>query len=274
MQADQYAVIGHPISHSKSPTIHTLFAEQTGQTMEYTAIDAEPGDFRAAVERFRAAGGRGLNVTVPFKQEAWVYADQLGPYAERAEAVNTLVFQGNGTVAGDNTDGLGLVRDLTVNQGFDLTGKRLLILGAGGAVRGVLQPLLAEEPESLVIANRSRDKAANLGLLFGDMGQISGCGYDGIEQRRFDLIINATSLGLDDRMPTLPDGLLADGGWCYDLYYSDQPTAFMRWGEQQGAGRCLDGLGMLVEQAAESFQRWRGVRPETGPVMMTLRPKD
>lgn len=270
LQPDQYAVMGNPIAHSQSPRIHALFAAQTGQQLEYRAILVEPGGFAAAARAFQDAGGKGLNVTLPFKQDAWVFADMLSARAERAGAVNTLSFGPNG-VRGDNTDGPGLVRDLTINQGYRLAGKRILLLGAGGAARGVLQPLLVEQPVQLVIANRTADKARELALRFGDLGRVSGCGFAELAGRQFDLIINATAAGLSGAMPPLPDRVLAADGWCYDLMYGSEPTAFVRWGREQNAAQSLDGLGMLVEQAAEAFQLWRGVRPETQPVMTALR---
>ena len=270
---DQYAVMGNPISHSKSPQIHSLFAAQTGQHLEYRAIRIELGQFAKAVDAFRAKGGRGLNITVPFKPDAWVYADILSARAERAKAVNTLVFHANGEVFGENTDGVGLVRDLSNNHGFALKGKRLLLLGAGGAARGVLQPLLSAEPAELVIANRTPVKAMELALLFNDLGPVVGSSFPDLKGYRFDLIIHATAAGLNDEAPLLPEGILAEGGWCYDLMYGDKPTAFVRWGSARGAERTLDGLGMLVEQAAESFWLWRGVRPETKPVIALLHQK-
>ncbi|MCB1768212.1 MAG: shikimate dehydrogenase [Candidatus Competibacteraceae bacterium] len=270
LKPDQYAVMGHPIAHSKSPRIHTLFAAQTGQNLEYRAILVEPGDFAAAAHAFRAAGGKGLNVTVPFKQDAWVLADLLSARAERAGAVNTLIFESSG-IRGDNTDGPGLVRDLTVNHRYPLAEKRILLLGAGGAARGVLHPLLAEQPVQLVIANRTAEKALGLALRFNDLGRVSACGFAELAERRFDLIINATAAGLDDAVPPLPDDVLAAEGWCYDLMYGREPTAFVRWGREHGAVQSLDGLGMLVEQAAEAFHLWRGVWPETGPVITALK---
>jgi shikimate dehydrogenase len=270
-EVDQYAVLGNPIHHSKSPQIHALFAAQTGQSLEYRAMPVEPGGFAAAVDAFRAKGGKGVNITVPFKQDAWVYADVLSARAERAGAVNTLLFKASGEAYGENTDGLGLVRDLGVNHGFDPSGKHILLLGAGGAARGMLQPLLAAAPASLVIANRTPEKALDLALLFSDRGPVSGCGLTALAGRRFDLIINATAAGLADQTPPLPEGVLAEGGWCYDLMYGDVPTAFTRWGRAHGAAQALDGLGMLVEQAAESFLLWRGVRPATAPVIALLR---
>ena len=267
---DPYAVMGNPIAHSKSPRIHALFAAQTGQHLEYRAMLVEPDGFAAAARAFRDAGGKGLNVTVPFKQDAWVFADLLSARAERAGAVNTLIFDATG-VRGDNTDGPGLVRDLTGNHGCPLADKKILLLGAGGAARGVLQPLLAERPAQLVIANRTAAKAVELTLRFSDLGRVSGCGFADLAGRRFDLIVNATAAGLHDAVPPLPDGVLATDGWCYDLMYGKEPTAFVRWGWEHGAAHSLDGLGMLVEQAAESFHLWRGVWPETKPVIEALR---
>jgi shikimate dehydrogenase len=270
LKPDQYAVMGYPIAHSQSPRIHTLFAAQTGQNLEYQAILVEPGDFVAAARAFQADGGKGLNVTVPFKQDAWVFADLLSARAERAGAVNTLSFGSSG-VQGDNTDGPGLVRDLTLNHRYPLAEKRILLLGAGGAARGILQPLLAEKPAQLVIANRTAEKALGLALRFNDLGRVSACGFAELAERRFDLIINATAAGLDDAVPPLPDDVLAAEGWCYDLMYGREPTAFVRWGREHGAAQSLDGLGMLVEQAAEAFHLWRGVWPDTAPVIKALR---
>ena len=267
---DQYAVMGYPIAHSQSPRIHALFAAQTRQSLEYRAILVEPGGFMTAARAFRAAGGKGLNVTVPFKQDAWVCADILSARAERAGAVNTLIFEPGG-IRGDNTDGVGLVRDLTVNHGRLLTDQRILLLGAGGAARGVLQPLLAERPAQLVIANRTVEKALGLAVRFSDLGRVSACGFPELAGRQFDLIINATAAGLENAVPSLPEGVLAAGGGCYDLMYGHEPTVFVRWGREQGALLSLDGLGMLVEQAAESFHLWRGVWPETGTVIAALR---
>ncbi|MEE4378881.1 MAG: shikimate dehydrogenase [Candidatus Competibacteraceae bacterium] len=268
---DQYAVIGNPISHSQSPRIHSIFAVQTGQNLEYQAILAEPGHFSTTVNAFRENRGRGLNVTVPFKQEAWIYADLLSTRAERARAVNTLVFQEDGVAFGENTDGIGLVKDIKDNHNLELAGQRILLLGAGGAARGILQPLLNESPARLVIANRTPAKALELALMFTDLGSVTGCGLDELAGQRFDVIINATAAGLSDSVPALPDGVLASDGWCYDLMYGDEPTAFVSWARQQGAARWLDGLGMLVEQAAESFSLWRGIRPDTQLVIATLR---
>lgn len=268
---DRYAVMGNPIAHSKSPAIHTMFARQTGQDISYTAILVELGKFAQAVEEFQASGGKGLNVTVPFKQEAWQQAHQRSARAERAGAVNTLVLQPDGTRYGDNTDGVGMVRDLRQNHGAEIAGRRVLLLGAGGAVRGVLGPLLEEQPAQLVIANRTASKAVELAQLFADLGPAEGCGFDELTGRQFDLVVNGTAASLQGEVPPLPPGILADGCLCYDMMYGAEPTPFMRWAAAQGAARTLDGLGMLVEQAAESFYLWRGVRPDTGPVIEALR---
>lgn len=268
---DQYAVLGNPIEHSKSPTIHTMFARQTGQELVYRPMSAPLDEFRSSVEAFRKAGGRGLNVTVPFKLEAWEFSPERTNRAERAGAVNTLVFQTDGRILGDNTDGAGLVTDLTHNHGLVLAGRRILLLGAGGAARGILGPLCDEGPEEIVIANRTRERAESLAESFANAGPVSGCGYDDLDHREFDLIINATSASLTDDLPPLPGHVLSSDGCCYDLMYADQPTPFVLWGRQHGALKSLDGLGMLVEQAAESFKIWRGVRPDTAPVIQALR---
>ena len=271
MYLDRYAVIGNPITHSKSPLIHALFAEQTGQALSYERILAPLDGFREAVRHFRDEGGRGLNVTVPFKLEAFALADRLSERAARAGAVNTLIFHADGSIEGDNTDGAGLVRDL-LKQGAEIRGRRVLILGAGGAVRGVLAPLLAEKPLELVIANRTADKAVRLAADFADLGPVRGCGFDALEGP-FDLVINGTSASLSGDLPPLPDDLLAEGAVAYDMAYGSEPTPFQRWAEAHGARLALDGLGMLVEQAAESFRMWRGVQPDTAPVRQALAPK-
>jgi len=267
--SDQYAVMGNPIGHSKSPLIHRWFAEQTAQALEYHAILVEMDDFANAVDRFRAAGGKGLNVTVPFKQDAHSYADKLSVRATRAGAVNTLHFDRTHCF-GDNTDGAGLVRDLIHNHGLSLQGLQILLLGAGGAVRGVLEPLLQQQPKRLLIANRTKAKAVQLEHDFNDLGPVQGCGLDELRQQRFDLIINATAAGLNNSMPPLPNTLLAPAGFAYDMVYADQPTAFVRWALAHGAAQAVDGRGMLVEQAAESFLLWRGVRPDTTPILRQL----
>jgi shikimate dehydrogenase len=271
---DHYAVIGNPIAHSKSPRIHAEFARQTGQDLEYGRILCEPDAFAETVRAFFAGGGRGLNVTVPFKEAAWRLADGRSPKAELAGAVNTLLSLPHGRLGGDNTDGDGLVRDLTNNHGFAFAGRRVLLLGAGGATRGVLRPLLETGLGGLTIANRTAAKAQDLADLAAGLGPVAGCGLDGLAGQCFDLIVNATSAGLSGAVPEIPDDCLAPAGWTYDMLYGDAPTPFCRWGRAHGAAMVLDGLGMLVEQAAESFRLWRGVRPETAPVIALLRAGD
>jgi shikimate dehydrogenase len=268
---DRYAVIGNPIAHSKSPLIHAAFAQATGQDLEYGRILGDLDDFAGDVRRFLAAGGRGLNVTVPFKEAAWTLADERTRRAEIAGAVNTLIRLDGDRLRGDNTDGVGLIRDLGSNHGFRFRDAKILLLGAGGAARGVLLPLLETGLGRLVIANRTLSKAEELSALGADFGPTWACGFDALAGMHFDLIVNATSAGLSNAVPPIPDDCLAPGGWTYDMLYADTPTAFCRWGEHHGAARVLDGLGMLVEQAAESFWSWRGVRPETGPVIAMLR---
>lgn len=268
---DQYAVMGNPIAHSKSPRIHALFAKQTGQRIVYSAIQVDHGGFKQAVGNFQASGGKGLNVTVPFKREAWELVNERSARAQRAGAVNTMVFRTDGSLFGDNTDGVGMLRDIRDNHERVITGKRVLVLGAGGAVRGVLGPLLDEQPAELVIANRTVDRATELEQEFRAMGNVRGCGFDALPSQRFDVVINGTSASLQGDLPPLPDDLLASQALCYDMMYAAQPTPFMRRAQQHGAKTVLDGLGMLVEQAAESFYLWRGVRPETLAVIVALR---
>jgi shikimate dehydrogenase len=266
-----YGVMGNPISHSKSPRIHGMFAEQTGQRLQYIAIQVDPGGFEQAVRNFVANGGSGLNVTVPFKTNAWELVDTRTPRAALAGAVNTIEVQEQSLLHGDNTDGVGLVNDIVNNQGGIIAGKSILVLGAGGAARGVLGPLLEQGPTELVIANRTEDRAAALARNFSGLGSVMGCGFDDLANRHFDLVINATSASLQGEAPPLPEGVLAAGAWCYDLMYAAAATPFMQWAERQGAARISDGLGMLVEQAAESFLLWRKVRPQTAPVIAALR---
>ncbi|HNE16944.1 MAG TPA: shikimate dehydrogenase [Rhodocyclaceae bacterium] len=273
---DRYAVIGNPIAHSKSPRIHALFAAQTAQALSYEALLGPLGAFAATVDAFRAAGGRGLNVTVPFKLDAFTYATRRTPRAEAAGAVNTLAF-GPDEVLGDNTDGAGLLRDITVNLGCPLTERRVLLLGAGGAARGSLLPLLLTEPARLVVANRSSAKAVALAAEFARLPscavavKLEGCGFADLAGAQFDVVINATSASLGDAAPDLPDGLYAPASLAYDMMYGKGDTPFLAAARAQGAGRLADGLGMLVEQAAESFALWRGVRPDTAPVLAALR---
>lgn len=265
---DRYCVFGNPVAHSKSPAIHTAFAEQTGEAIEYTAIAAPLDDFSGAWRRFVAEGGRGANVTVPFKEEAFRLCDTLSQRARRAGAVNTLILGGNGATYGDTTDGVGLVRDLK-RHGVALAGARVLVLGAGGAVRGVLEPLLAEGPVSVRVANRTAGKAEALAADFSELGQITGGGFDAVVGQ-FEVVINGTSASLTGDLPPLPEGLFAPEATAYDMMYGAEPTVFLRWAAERGA-RPVDGLGMLVEQAAESFFQWRGKRPDTAPVGESLR---
>lgn len=268
---DLYAVMGNPVAHSKSPRIHRLFAAQTGQSIDYSAILVEPGNFASSVADFVKLGGKGLNITVPFKEEAWQLAGTRSARAEHAGAVNTLVLNPSGIHHGDNTDGVGLVRDLRHNQGVTLQGKRLLLLGAGGAARGVIEPLLQEGPALLVIANRTAGRAVALARHFCTLGHVEGCGLDDVSGQRFDLIINATAASLGGQVPAIADSVVTPQSRCYDMMYGNKPTAFMNWARELGAEQVMDGLGMLVEQAAESFYLWRRVRPDTAPVIAELR---
>ena len=268
---DRYAVFGNPVEHSKSPFIHTRFAEQTGQHLLYTAERVEADDFDDAVARFAERNGKGLNITVPFKRQAWRLATRRSERAERAGAVNTLVINGINDYYGDNTDGIGLVRDLTINHNLQLEGKRILIVGAGGAVRGVIEPLLATRPASLTIANRTREKALQLAHDFADLGNISGCGLDEFDDKAYDVIINGTSASLSGELPSLPESLIHARTFCYDMMYATEATPFMRWARLHGAEQVVDGKGMLVEQAAESFRLWRGCEPDTAPVIEALK---
>ncbi len=267
---DCYAVFGHPIKHSKSPKIHQLFAEETQQSIVYDAQDVTAEQFTNVANGFFANGGKGLNCTLPLKELAWRFADHLSERAQLSKAVNTLALQRDGTILGDNTDGHGLITDLVTNHDITLSGKRILILGAGGASRGIIVPILEQSPLSLTLANRTVEKAANLADEFKTKGSITGCGFDQVQSNTYDVIINATSASLTDEIPPMPKEILADKGCCYDLAYSNKPTAFVRWGLENNALKSLDGLGMLVEQAAEAFFIWRGVRPKTRPVIELL----
>lgn len=268
---DNYAVFGNPVEHSKSPAIHTTFAEATGEDICYQKQKVEEGEFSQAADQFFENGGKGLNITVPFKQDAYSYAAKLTPRARHAGAVNTLSLQGDGTILGDTTDGVGMVRDMTENLGWQIKGKKVLVLGAGGAVRGVLEPLLELLPQHVVIANRTIDKALQLSKGFAEMGYLLGCGFDMLSGQQFDLVINGTSASLAGELPPLPDDLLMAGAVCYDMMYGSEPTVFMNWAQHHGASAVADGLGMLVEQAAESFAIWRGIKPETQQVIASLR---
>lgn len=269
VEIDQYAVMGNPISHSKSPIIHRKFAQATNQLIDYQAILVKEHNFYAAVTAFQAAGGKGLNITVPFKGDAYNIATIRSERAQRAGAVNTLKFS-NGEIYGDNTDGIGLLRDLTNNLGISVRGKRLLILGAGGATHGILAPLLNAEPQQVVIANRTAERAVKLANDFANLGKIVGGGFNDLTNEQFEIIINATSASIDDQIPPLPTTIFANGACCYDLMYAAAPTAFLNWCLNNSAAKIADGLGMLVEQAAEAFFLWRGVRPNTKHVINEL----
>jgi len=267
---DRYAVIGNPVAHSKSPRIHAAFAKQTGQDLEYGLLPTPLGEFAASANAFRASGGRGVNVTVPFKLDAFAYATSLTERARAAGAVNTLKFAGD-TVLGDNTDGAGLVYDIVERLNFSLKGKRVLLMGAGGAARGVLRPLLDRRPTSITIANRTVERALALEEQFGAQGPVRGGGYAEVMTESFDVVINATSASLSGELPPLSPGAFAPGALAYDMMYGDKPTPFLAYAQQHGAARIADGLGMLVAQAAESFFLWRGVRPDIAPVIELLR---
>ena len=268
---DNYCVMGNPVSHSKSPQIHAAFAEQTRQKIFYQAILVDEGKFKDAIKEFQHQGGKGLNITVPFKHDAWEASDQMSRRAERAVAVNTISFNDEGKIAGDNTDGIGLIRDLTINHKLSIKDKNILILGAGGAARGILDPLFDEQADRVVIANRTVNRAEKLVNIFSDRGDVSACGFDELVSSNFDIVINATSASLQGDVLPLPEGLVNKNTCCYDMMYSAADTPFIGWAKAHGAGIALDGLGMLVEQAAESFFIWRGVRPETGLVIDLVR---
>ena len=267
---DQYGVFGHPVGHSLSPFIHGVFARDTGQQMAYRAYDVAPEEFIERVQGFFADGGRGLNITLPHKIVAVEVAQELTARAAHAAAVNTLALQGDNVLLGDNTDGGGLVRDLCDNLGLIITLRRVLILGAGGATRGVLAPLLGLEPAIVVIANRTPERAEALAAAFADLGVTQGVGFEYVGETPFDLIINATSASLSGDIPPIPAKAIGPQTVCYDLAYGRSAMAFVRWAQQSGCARAVQGLGMLVEQAAESFRLWRGVRPQTAEVLAAL----
>jgi shikimate dehydrogenase len=267
---DQYGVVGHPVAHSLSPFIHGMFARETGQDMSYRLFDVGPGEFREWTREFFVRGGRGLSVTLPHKIAAADFAEELTPRAVQAAAVNTLVARADG-ILGDNTDGAGLVRDLCDNLGLVITGRRILVIGAGGATRGVLGPLLGLAPAELVIANRTPDRAAALAAAFVDLGELRGVGFAEVEGGPFDLVINATSASLSGEIPPIAPGAFGPQTVCYDLAYGKSATAFVAWAVRQGCAQALQGFGMLVEQAAEAFRVWRGVRPSTAQVLAALK---
>jgi shikimate dehydrogenase len=265
----EYGVIGHPVSHSRSPFIHGLFAQQTGQNMIYRLHDVSAADLPVFVMDFWRRGGRGLNVTVPHKIGASGMVRAMSERATRAGAVNTLLMDEDG-ITGDNTDGAGLVRDLTVNLKVALAGARILLVGSGGAARGVIGPLLDESPELIVIAGRSTARAEALGRQFAALGPVQGHGLDAIASGAFDIVINATSAGLAGEVPAIPASVLTHSTFCYDMSYAKAGTAFLQWARDKGVKRSAQGWGMLVEQAAESFELWRGVRPATAGVLAAL----
>ncbi len=271
---DRYAVVGNPIAHSKSPFIHAEFAKQTNQDMSYEAILAPLDDFKGAIERFRKAGYKGCNVTVPFKFEAFLCATSRSERAEIAKAVNTLKFEGD-EIFGDNTDGVGLVADIERNLHFSIAGKSVLLVGMGGAAWGVLYPILRQSPKRLILSNRTVEKAVDAARILSSLGkydeiEIAAKSFEDLEGERFDIVINATSSGLNDEMPPLPSGLFSENSLAYDMMYG-RKTPFMEFAEKEGASKISDGLGMLVEQAAEAFFVWRGIKPETKSVIENLR---
>jgi shikimate dehydrogenase len=260
---DRYAVIGHPISHSKSPIIHSLFAEQTGENMRYEALDIAPNDLEEKLHACLADGFRGMNVTVPHKETVVPLMDCLTKRAELAGAVNTITRQDDGTLEGDNTDGLGLIADLRDNLHVELIDASILVLGAGGATRGIVPALMEQQPAELMIANRTVAKAEELAATFAELGNLTGRGFDQLEDRNFHVIINATSAGLNGEMPPFPASLISPDTVCYDLSYSMHDTPFIAWAKENGCQQTYQGWGMLIEQAAESFNIWRQIRPDT-----------
>ncbi|HZF16946.1 MAG TPA: shikimate dehydrogenase [Steroidobacteraceae bacterium] len=266
---DRYAIVGHPVGHSWSPFIHGMFSKQTGHAVTYRMIDLPPERFRSGAIEFFTTGGKGLNVTIPHKQAAAELVNQLSPAAERAHAVNTICMKGSELV-GDNTDGAGLLRDLSQNIGFVLAGKSVLILGAGGATRGILQPLMAANPSVVLIANRTQSKGEALARIFKDLGTVRAVGLDRIPDTAFDLVINATSASLTGDTFPIPKETVSPATLCYDMSYGKGDTPFTAWAKGVGASQAVKGWGMLIEQAAESFQIWRGVRPDTRPVLQAL----
>lgn len=268
---DRYVVIGNPIAHSKSPLIHRLFAEQTGQSMAYSTLLVEEGQLKSQLERFRRDGGKGANITVPFKEQAWQLMDTCSERAHVARAVNTIAIRDN-SYFGDNTDGLGLMCDLQTNHRLHLQGARILVLGAGGAARGVVQPLLEVQPSWLGVVNRTAARAEELRDYYVNRGyELWAGGYQQLPAQACDVIINASAASLHGAIPELPNDLVSPRTTCYDMMYSQADTPFMTWARNRGAGAVYDGLGMLVEQAAESFRIWRGIRPHTSDVIRQVR---
>ena len=270
-KADRYAVVGHPVQHSRSPMIHQLFARQTGEELTYELIDASPEDFEIAIRGFGAAGGKGLNITVPHKAAAFEITTECSAEAKRANAVNTLSFQAGGAIRGDNTDGSGFYRDLSVNQGQIVADKRVLIMGAGGATRGILSPLLDALPASILIANRTVARAELLVEQFTHGGLLAACEFGALEAYDpFDIVINATSAGTRGESLPFPENCVGPSSFCYDLAYGLNGTPFVSWARARGVAKAVQGWGMLVEQAAESFNIWRGIRPDTAAILSKM----
>jgi len=265
-----YGLFGYPVHHSWSPFIHGMFAKQTRQDMAYRLFESPPERFRSEVLAFLSGEGHGANVTLPHKQAATELVNELTPRAQMADAINTIVRRDEGLL-GDNTDGAGLLTDLTANLGLKWTAPRILLLGAGGAARGAIAPLLTLKPRLLVIANRTADRASGLAEAFADLGPVGGCEFSRLENQRFDLVVNATSASLRGEVPLIPIGVVDSMTTCYDMAYGVGDTAFVAWAKRLGAGRAEQGWGMLVEQAAEAFYLWRGIRPDTSPVLEALR---
>jgi shikimate dehydrogenase len=267
---DRYGVMGYPVSHSRSPVIHRLFALQTNQDLQYELLQVAPSKLETAIKQFQRTGGKGLNITVPHKSEVTRLVDHLSERANSAGAVNTLVFRDN-DIVGDNTDGIGLMRDLLVNLNLNLTEKNILILGAGGATRGIVAPLLDAEPKSITIANRTLSKARLLAEIFSVSGPVTAYRFKEVQpSTSYDFVINATSAGVKGEMPPYPEAAITDRTYCYDLSYGLTPTPFSSWAARKGAAHSVMGWGMLVEQAAESFLLWRGVRPDTQKVLKQI----
>ena len=267
---DRYGVMGYPVSHSRSPVIHRLFALQTGQDIQYELLQVAPDKLETAVLQFGRTGGKGLNITVPHKRDVVQLVDDMSERASNAGAVNTLVFRDSG-IFGDNTDGVGFMRDLEINQGLTIRRAKILILGAGGATRGLMGPLLEAEPESIVIANRTYPKARSLADQFASQGPVDACRFSDVTSLPvYDLVINATSAGVKGEVPPYPEAAIHPHTVCYDLSYGLTPTPFSAWAAKHRAAKSLMGWGMLVEQAAESFYIWRGIRPDTAPVLKQL----
>ncbi len=268
----RYAVVGNPVGHSLSPEIHQAFARQAEISLNYETIELPEDSFETGIKDLQQQGYKGLNVTVPFKQQAWQLCDRRSPRAEDSGAVNTILFIQDGNIAGDNTDGVGLARDLVKNKRALIKRRRVLVLGAGGAVRGVIPSLLALSPENITVVNRTLERAEQLAEDFMSIGHINTCSYENLGREQFDLIINGTSAGLNHEVPSVPEEVLGINTMCYDMMYSTEgSTAFVEWAQKNGASRAFDGLGMLVEQAAESFFLWHGIRVKTKDVIAELR---